>query len=774
MFKSYFKITVRNLLKYKVFSFINISGLAVGMACCIVIFLFVQDELSYDRFHENANQIYRVANELTNIMTDTKQHSTITWSWMAPNMVNDFPEVLDAVRIDIFVNIVMSYRDKRFNEDPVYADASILDIFTFPLIRGDKTTALKEPNCAVITEALAEKFFSNEDPIGKILTIDSKHDFKITGILKNIPHNSHFRFDFLASYESLKSVIGVERYEARRLLHTYLLLDKNASPEELEKKFHNFVAKYRSEEFASGSKYYLQPLTSIHLNSHIAGELGKNSDITYSYIISGIAIMILIIACINFINLSTARASSRSKEVGMRKVVGATRLQLIRQFLGESIFISFIALLFAIIFVYLFLPFFNDIVGKQLTLDLSKTLILYIVLAGITVITGILSGGYPAVFISSFQPAEVLKGNLKRRTITGTIMRKGLVIFQFAISLVFIIGTLIILNQLNFMRNKELGFDKDYVISIPVNKDRTLGQRFEIIKSELLQNPNILGMTASRSLPGTLGGMGDFQFKFVPEGFTDDESIIMYILWVGYDFIDFFGIDVIDGRNFSSEIPTDIEEALILTESAVKKIGWKSVIGKRINCDWTMLKGTVIGVVKDFHTKSLHDEIPPSIFKLRTDSYYYFLIRISPNDIHGTIAYLEEKWRDYSPQLIFNYSFLDDKFSAFYREEERTSKVFKFATFLSVFLACLGLFGLASFSAERRFKEIGIRRALGATVPGIIILLSKDFTKLVIAANVIAWPIAYLIMDRWWLQNFAYKVNIGLWVFLLAGILRGH
>ncbi|KPK87072.1 hypothetical protein AMJ80_12690 [bacterium SM23_31] len=766
MFKNYFKIAVRNLLKYKVFSFINISGLAVGMACCIVIFLFVQDELSYDRYHENSEYIYRIANELT-IPTGVSR-SVFTGGWMAPNLINDFPEVLNAVRIQDYHG-VMSYEDKRFDEFHHYADPSLLDIFTFPLIRGNKKTALTEPNTAVITEEFAEKYFGEEDPMGKTIVIDGKHNFKITGILKKIPYNSHIRFTFIGSYTSLKNLIGLERFEeGSNLLATYLLLEKNALDNEIEQKFNDFLVKHKSERYASHNKYFLEPLTSIYLYAEDTLSNARHSDITYSYMLSLIALAILIIACINFINLSTARASHRSREVGLRKVVGAYRLQLIWQFLGESVLLSFIALFIAVLLVFLFMPGFNDLSDKHLTLDFSGNLLLYIVLAVITLVVGILSGCYPAFFLASFQPAEVLKGSVKQGSVISVFMRKGLVIFQFALSLVFIIGTIIVLIQLDFIRNRYLGFDKDMVVIITVDKVSSMSPRYDMIKAEFLQNPNILDVTASGSNPGTYGGHGK---AFAPEGFPEDEPVTLSELGVSYTFFEFYGIDIIEGRNFSQEMPTDETEAVILNETAVKMIGWEEPIGKQIVIDRGETKATVIGVVKDFHSGSLHEEIKPSLFRIPFFKWYgNFAVKIRPNNVQGTIAFLEDKWREYFPESVLRYGFLDEKIASYYKEEERTSRIFEFSSVLAVILACLGLFGLASFSAERRVKEIGIRKALGATVPGIVMLLSKDFAKLVIAANVIAWPVAYLIMDRW-LQNFAYRISFGWWIFLLAGIL---
>lgn len=767
MFKNYFKIAVRNLLKYKMFSFINISGLAVGMACCIVIFLFVQYELSYDKYHKNAKEIYRITNE--QIGATTVNTTYFSSGWMAPNLINDFPGILDAVRIYYYRGTI-NHDNKRFSELFSFVDNSFLDIFTFPLVKGDKKTALLEPNTAVISEEYAQKYFGGDDPIGKVLTLDNKLDFTITGILKNIPYNSHLRYNLVVSYTSLKYILKPEDYEkGYNIVHTYLLLNKNASPEEIDDKLYDFVVKYKTESYAKISQYSLQPLTSIYLNSDLMIDRARTGDIVYSYLLSIIAFLILTIACVNFMNLSTARASLRAKEVGMRKVVGANRGQLIRQLLTESVFLSSIALIFAIVIAQLFLPLFNSLADKHLSLDFGKNQQLYVSMAVLVVTVGIFSGSYPGVFLASFNPVDTLKGGQKRSELTGVFIRKGLVIFQYTLSLVMIIGTFVILSQLDYISNKNLGFNKENVINITIQKSKSFSPRFEAFRNELLQNPNIIDVIPSGTTPGQYEG---YPVSVQPEGFSKDEQFKFTRLEVSESFYDFYGIEIVAGRSFSPDISTDAMESVMLNETAVKKIGWDDPLGKEINVDFMGTGGKVIGIVKDFNAGSLHKGIEPTVFQINLFKLYiYVSVRIRPEDVQGTIAFLENKWNEYSPDTIFRYSFLNDVIAAQYEKEKKEIKIVAFSSILAIILASLGLFGLASFTAERRTKEIGIRRALGATVPGIVMLLSKDFAKLVLAANVIAWPVAYLIMDRWWLQNFAYKVNIGWWVFVLAGIL---
>jgi len=763
MFKNYMLIAFRNLKRNKVYSFINISGLAVGLACCIVVMLFVQDELSYDKFHDNADWIYRVNSEVKHL--DDIIYFLGIRNHLAPKMVKEFPEVTNSVRILPFGNVLIKFGDICLKENIVYSDKDVFRLFSFPLIKGDKRTVLKNLHSCVISEKIALKYFKEKGPIGEVITVDGKFDFQITGIMKNIPHNSHLKIDILVSFESLKRLYESETYESIFSL-VYLLLEKNTSTGELEKKFPDFIREYFPEEMAMITEYSLQPLKSIHLHSHLG--LEKNSDIKYTYILSGVAFIILIIASINFINLSTACASYRTKEVGMRKVVGAKRIQLIRQFLGESVLISFVALLFAIILIFLFLPSFNALSGKQLSLHLAENIQFYLMLAGVTLFVGLLSGGYPAVFISSFQPAEIIKSCYKQSKFISVFFRKGLVVLQFSISLILIIGTILISNQLHYIQNRDLGFNKENVITISISRNSSLANRYEFIKTELLSNSNINSMASSDEVPGA-----SYYFVrdgFYPEGYPENKSIIASQIFIGNDFIKFFRLNIIQGRNFSTEIITDRENAVILNESAVKLIGWTSPIGKEIKVDDVYTKCTVIGVVKDFHLTSFHKEITPTIIRYNPDYARYFFIKIHPDNINKTIAFLEEKWKEYSPDTVFEYSFLEDDIEALYNEEKKTSQVFKFSSLLAIVLGCLGIFGLSTFTAKRRTKEIGIRKVLGATISNIVSLLSKEFLTLIIIANIIAWPVVYFVMKNW-LQNFAYKISIGLWMFLTGALL---
>ena len=761
MIKNYLKIALRNLIKHKAFSLINISGLAIGMACCLLIIIFVQDELRYDRFHDKSDRIYRMTSEWN--QRGVIANYPLIFSGVPPILQNEFSEVQNFVRFDPRLNVLISSGDKKFYEERLfYTDASVFEVFTFPLLKGDPKTALKEPYSIVLTENMAEKYFSGEDPMGQTLSIDNEHDYRIMGILKEIPRNSHIKFDFLASMATLEAQDSRYGKLWAWNCYTYLLLPEGYSYLDLERKFPDFIRRHRGEKAVEAYTFSLQPLTSIHLHSHLGSEIEPNGDIRYVYIFSAIAFFILLIACINFMNLSTARSANRAKEVGVRKVLGADRIRLTKQFLGESLFLSLMALPVAVALVELFLPAFNALTGKDLRIDYFGNSVVFIGLIGILLIVGILSGSYPAFFLSTFRPAEVLKGKLKAGS-GSTLFRKVLVVVQFSISIVLIAGTIIIFNQLDFIRNKKLGFDKEQVVVLPVSRSG-IGQNFEAFKTELLQNPSVESVCGSTSLPSLL----PTRSVFIPEGVEEGERLTLRNVLVDYDFIKTFGMEIIEGRDFSRDFATDTKEAFIVNEAAVKEFGWDSALGKRL-IDLEGPRGLVIGMVKDFHFRSKHQKIEPLILSLLPSSrfVYFVSVKIRSSNISETLAFLKRKWNSFSPGWPFEYFFLDDNFNRLYKSEDRLRQVFLTFTFLAIFIACLGLFGLAAFTAEQRTKEIGIRKVLGASVPGVVLLLSKEFIKWVLAANVIAWPVAYFAMGRW-LENFAYRISLGWGVFVAA------
>lgn len=760
MFKNNFKIAIRTLLKNKVYSFITIFGLSIGMTCFLLIMLFVQDELSWDRFHENADQIYRINTEWESSSANRTLRTTLTSYSLAQHLKDEFPEIENTVRICRFIVRKVKVKDREFDEIVHFADPSFLEVFSFPFIKGDKNTALDNPSSMIITRDFAVKYFGTEDPLGKTVTIQGEGDFMVTGIL-DIPANSHFRPNFLVSYRAVeKEAPKIVFFE---LVTTYILLGEGASAKTIEAKLPDLIKKHYSGQRRAEDRLYLQALTAIHTGSNIENELGENSDIKYSYAYSLIALIILCLACFNFMNLSTARASHRAKEVGVRKIVGAHRIQLIRQFVGESIIVAFLSLVTAVLLAFIFIPFFNEYTGKQLSISLGHNPILNVGLLVLTVIVGVAAGSYPAFFSSAFQPIDVIKQSHPQGT-KGAVLRKCLVVTQFAISLVFIIGTIIVLRQVNFIKKKSHGFETEHILTMGIAGNFA---PFEVIEKEFLSHPNIIDITHSSWF---VRENATSVQPFVYKGFSEDETVNMSVMIVNHNFFDFYGINVIEGRGFSPEHPSDIENTILLNEMAVKQLDWDFPIGKRIKNENEEMNATVIGVVENIHNISLHNQILPTIYQYNPRRYYLLSVKIHSENMQETIAFLDKKWKELDLMPNFRYKFLDEEIANFYIEEEKTKKVFTFASILSVFIACLGLFGLATFSAEQRVKEIGIRKVLGSTVKGIVILLSKDFVKLVFIANIIAAPFAYFIMSRW-LDNFAYRIGISWLIFVTSSLL---
>jgi len=772
MFRNYLKIAIRNIRKHKGYAFINIAGLSIGMACCILIVAYIITELSYDKYNENADRIYRIGAEVN--MGGFTGTLAISNAPVGPVLHEDYPEVLNAVRIRPISKRFVKFEDREFYEEQVlYADNSIFDIFTFPMIKGDPKTALVTAYSVVLTDETAKKYFGNGDPIGKVLKFNNQDDFTVTGVVENIPRNSHFTFDMLCSFETFFARNKQARENWFNFnLYTYLLLPESYSFQELENKFPALVDKYMGKilkALGGELKYFLQPLTSIHLHSNLENELSGNGNILYVYIFAAIALFILFIACINFMNLATARSATRAKEVGMRKVIGAHKRELIRQFLGESIIYSFISLLIALILVQLAIPLFRSISGTELRMNYAEIPWLIPALLGLVLFVGIIAGSYPALFLSSFQPANVLKGTLKSGA-GNKRFRNILVVTQFIISVTLIIGTGIIINQLKYMKNTNLNFDKENVIFVRIT-DQKIRQSLDFVKNELKKIPGVINLAVSSTVPGQIADVT----PYIPEGFPEDNSQLMKSINIDHDFLPTLGIEIVDGRNFSTEFATDKKEAVIINETAVKKFGWDNPVGKTIKAPgsgFPMQWDTkiVIGVVKDFHFSSLHKTIMP-LYISNVPSYLDTIsIKISPENTTNTLSFLREKWKEIDPYRPFEYSFLDETYDSQYRPDEQLSKIFASFTAFAIFIACLGLFGLASFMSEQRTKEIGIRKVLGASVPGIVVMLSKNFLKLVIIANIISWPISYFVMKNW-LQNFAYRTNMGVWLFIMTGAL---
>lgn len=769
MFKNFLKITLRNLLRYKSFSFINLAGLAIGMTCFIFITLFVQDELSYDQFHANKDRIYRLVG-IDAEGDGTTGIARVPAPW-GPAMQQAFPEVEKSVRFRFYGRALVSRGDKRFYEnDGLFADSTIFEIFTFPLVQGNPKSALTQPNTVVISEDFAQKYFGASEPLGQTLRFDDQ-EYKITGVVKNVPRNSHFTFDFLVSFVTY-NFWDLNEWRVNNF-HNYLLLAPNTTPEMVESKIPALLKSHLGEqEFGAITRLQkLQPLTDIHLRSHLFREFGPNSDMAYIYLFTAIAFFILLIACINFMNLATARASKRTKEVGLRKVVGAQRQQLVRQFLGESVLFAFLALLIAIGLVELLMPSFNQLTGRELAVSYTQNPLFVFGLIAVTLLVGGMAGSYPAFFLSAFRPISVLKG--ATATNSRSPLRKILVVVQFTISIALLIGTGVVFKQLNYIQTKKLGFNKDQVLVIRISESR-VEQSPEPFKTEILQNPSIVSVAASDNLPG--GSDWGMPLRF--EGAENNEMFSTRVLSVDNEFINTLEMEIVAGRNFSKEFATDVSEAFVLNETAVRSLGWEDPLGRYLerptgrgaDGQWQWQRGKVIGVVKDFHFRSLHEEIQPLTLFMFSDDASYLNVKVRSEDLSETLAFLQNIWQKHEPTRPFDYFFMDEAFDQLYQSEQQLSRIFTTFSALALLIGCLGLFGLASFMAEQRTKEIGVRKVLGASVASIILLLSKEFTKLVAIAFVIAGAIGWFAMDKW-LQVFAYRIELGFDIFLAAGLI---
>ncbi|NUO81311.1 ABC transporter permease [candidate division KSB1 bacterium] len=774
MLKNYLKIAFRNLIKHKGYTAINIAGLAVGMACCYLILLYVRHELSYDRFHEKAERIYRV---LVTFEQNGEMSSpiTVTAAPIAPALQQEYPEVLATVRLrETARKILVTYGEKKFYEKNFYfADAALFELFDFPLQRGDPATALKDPHAIVLSPQTAKKYFGEEDPMGKTLLAQfGKREFKVTGILAGVPSNSHIQPSFIVPFENsgtsnLNNWWGFSYY-------AYLLLRDGASAAELEQKFPAFIAKHYANVPAGFPKLalQLQPLIDVHLHSNFDDRAGEMGNMTYLYLFSALALFVLVIACINFMNLATARSQHRAKEVGVRKVAGVPRSGLVAQFLGEALLMALIALFVAAGLVEFFLPVFNALSGKILEVNYFQEGAVAGGFVAIALLVGILAGSYPAFFLSRFQPVEVLKGRFSRRT-GGARLRQALVVAQFTISIALIAGTVIIHQQLEYMRNKKLGFDKEQVVVVPLAGEEA-GRKWPALKTELLRHPEISHVTASTAMPADEGW---WQTGARSEGTEVGSEQVVYTFQIDYDFMKTLGIELVAGRDFSPLFASDSSSAFILNEAAVKKFGWASAeaaLGQKFV--WmgegpeTPKNGTVIGVTKDFHYRGLHEAIAPAVFHLMPYSMDFLALRIPPRQVPQALAVLKNAWAEFDPERPLEYSFLDDKVEALYQSEETLQRIVGLFSALAIFVAGLGLFGLASFTTEQRTKEIGVRKALGASVQQVVLLLSKEFTRLVAIAFLLAAPVAYFAMNKW-LQGFAYRTELSPGIFVLAGVL---
>jgi len=749
MFRNYFITAIRNLLRNKTFSLINLTGLAIGMACFMLIFLWVNDELSYDRFFLNASRIYRV-----NFEYDKAGKSLQHWRTppaLAKAMKEEFPEVFESARFYTTDKmLVTSGIDKRFYEIPGYADSSLFSMFSLHFIRGNCDNAFQNPWSIVLTEKMATSFFGDTDPIGKLLKLDNRFDFTVTGVIEDLPGESYLQYDFLIPFKHMPVITGYGEDNSWNDFgyNTFLLMPENLDIAAFNRKISGFL---ETKVKGVARNIFVQPLRDIHLYG-----LEGSGAIKSIYIFSTIALFVLLIACINYMNLTTARSMRRSREVAIRKVGGAGRLQLIQQFFSESVILSFMALILAVGLVWLLLPLFNNLAEKTLALsNLSAYMVL--ILVGVTLVTGIIAGSYPALLLSSVKPLSIM--NRQSRPASG-IFRKLLVIFQFALSIFLIICTIFFSKQLTFLGNRKLGFQTDHIVFIPMNE--RLKGKFSAFRQELLSNPGISGVSATSNKIGTSPFWGTTLSEW--EGKTRKDPIIMNIIYADCDFQQTFDLPMAAGRYYTPGSPVD-SAGIVINEMAARQMGMAEPIGKKMFNDST----PIIGVLKDFNFRSLHMGIEPLVIIIDPQWYTGIAIRINAASIPSTLGFIERTTKKFAPEFPYEYSFLEDEISKMYASEQRMRTLFNYFSILAIFITCLGLFGLASFSAEQRTREIGIRKVMGAGSWQISYRFAREFAGLVILANLIAWPAAWLTMDRW-LQGFAYRTGLNLWVFITAGL----
>jgi putative ABC transport system permease protein len=778
MFRNYLKVAVRTFLSRPGFSLINVLGLAVGVACCLLILLFVRDEMSFDRHNERLDRMYRAG--LSAFVNNSAIEGAVTSAPMAKALVDEIPEVEAAARVRNFGFPVFRYGDKVFSEERVFwVDNSFFDIFTVPFVAGDPRTALEKPLTIVLTRTTARKYFGQESALGKVLNADGRRDYVVTGVVEDSPRNSHFHYDFLASVETYPDSRSPVWINNNYL--TYFLLREGAKSEAVAAKLPGLVRKHVGPQvqaaigvsldqfIASGGRYdfFIQPVKDIHLRSHYDHELEPNGDIAYVYIFSIVALGILAVAVINFVNLATARSARRAREVGVRKTLGSPRAQLVRQFLVESVLMAFLAVLLALLLVQILLPVFNRMTGKGLAMPYAENPATIPALLALVLVVGVLAGIYPALFLASFDPVTVLKTETAGKS-RKSHLRNALVVFQFAVSVILLIGTLIVHRQMDYVRTRNLGFNREQVVV--VEKVDDIGNQLRAFKQELLANPRILGASNSDRLIGDDFGSSVFRLA----GAAGEENHLLWTCQTDEGFAKTYQIEMAAGRYFEAARPTDAQ-AVVINEAAARLLGIMDPAGREIVAvgptPAQSQKLTIIGVAKDFHFQSLHIEIRPLIIGYFGERGFgrFLSVRVRPENIRETIGFMDRTWRGFARNQAFEYQFFDDHFARLYQADEQTGQVFLAFSVLAAFVAGLGLFGLSAFVAEQRTKEIGIRKTLGASVGGVSLLLAGQFTKWVLAANLVAWPLGYYLMHRW-LQKFAYRAALTPWPFLLTSL----
>ena len=783
MLKNYLKIAFRNLRKYKFISFINLFGLTVGLTCCLLILTYILHETSYDRYNSKADRIWRVTRSFNNKDGIVSLHLGAIAPPFGPLLKNDFPDIQQMTRILPAGNITFRYNEKIFNErEGIFADNNLFNIFDINLVEGDRHTALSDPFSIIMTRDMAHKYFGDADPINKVIRLDNQQNFKVTGIFDPLPDNSHFHSPFMLSFNTLKdsTIYGEKNLETNwgnNAFYTYLLLPANYPVKSMEAQFPAFLDRRMGNNYGAGvkaskfTKLFMQRLTDIHLRSHLDEELEQNGDIGRVYVFGAIALFILLIACINYMNLSTARSALRAREIGIRKVSGARRPELILQFLSESVLITYLAFILAGILTIVLLPSVSELTSLNLSIHSLQQPSVLIPILLTPVLVGLLSGAYPALFLSNFQPVKVLKGLFKAGSSTASF-RKVLVVAQFAISIVLIISTAIVFQQLHYMENASLGFDKEHIVTMQYNNG--LDKNFESFRSALLQNAHILSITRSSRIPS--GRLLDEQGAQTESGDSmRPVTADIHYVDVDHDFLKTYGIPIVAGRDYSRQYGTDTNNFL-LNVAAASALGIrdpKELVGK--NFSYGNVKGKVIGIMGNFNFESMHQKIQPIIFTFPTaalagNSYGKISIKLAGSDISSSVDWLEKTWKSYLPEVPFEYTFLDERFDKLYKTEQQQGSLFTIFSGIAIFIACLGLFGLSAFTITQRIKEIGVRKVLGASTFSIVRLLSVDFLILVAIAAGFAFLIAWYAMYHW-LEDFAYRIPMHWWVFLAAGIL---
>jgi len=760
LFKNYFKIALRNFKKQKGYSFINIAGLALGITSFFLISVWVTFHLSFDRFHENTPHIFRIMERRN--FPDHMEYSFRTPGPLATSLEENFSEVKEAVRVAMTGERVIKHDDKIFFENGILTvDPSFLRVFSFPFVTGDKETAFNNLFSIVITESTAQKYFGTEDPMGKVLSLDDKFEFTVAGVVEDCPLNSHLMFDMLVPFEIVERLGWRMDVWDFSMTISYLQLEENADVQGFAKKMTGYMKNFKED---TNIELVLQPLTRIHLFSDYENPDSRGL-IQYIYIYSFVGILILFIACINFMNLSTARSERRAKEIGMRKVIGAVKKNLIGQFLLEAVLIAFVSLLFTPLLLELFLPGFNKVTGQSFAWNNILSLKMILLTLGVTLLTGLIAGSYPALFLSSLQPVKVLKGHMRLRA-KGAFLRQALVVIQLSVSVVLIIVSIFMFNQVEFLKNKDLGFDKEHVVSIPLGISNTDNpQIYQRFKEDLSNDPRVLNVTGAFTHPMRFGTPLQ---NMMYNGKRLDELVPLNVTSVDYDYIETLKIPIIRGRSFSREFGSE-RGSLIVNESFEKLLGEGSALGKTLT-DGEDYKGNIVGVMKDFHIESASNALIGPLALFCHPSVNFIFARILPDSIAETMTSLENAWEKSAPNIPFKYNFLNEDFDRLYTDIENLGTTIKYFTLVAAFIACLGILGLASFSTEKRKKEIGIRKVLGSSSGKIVTLLCRDYFKLALLSNFVAWPVAWLFM-RDWLMNFAYRVDLSLTVFVFSGIL---